>query len=178
MSEQWMKDGRLDPERVIPALRSFLGMLIRSCRLELRAELNARPADAPEDVENPDIVVNFEGRDAGLLLERQAELLRAVEYLTWQWLRLAPRDHERVRFDCENWREGRLVELKLAAQTAAERVKQSRTEFRFSPMNARERRILHMALKGDPGVRTASEGQGEGRAVVIYPVPERSQPPS
>lgn len=175
MSEQWVRDGRLDTEAVIPALRSFLGLLVRAGGFELRADISPRAADAPEDVENPDLIVNFQGRDAELLLERQAELLRAIEYLAVHWLRLDPRDYDRIRFDCQDYRAGRLAELKLAAQTAAARVKQSRMPFRFSPMNPRERRVLHLALKDEPGVRTASEGEGDQRAVVIHPVPEGSQ---
>jgi predicted RNA-binding protein Jag len=36
-------------------------------------------------------------------------------------------------------------------------------------MSARERRILHLVLKEEAGVRTASEGVGEDRQVVVYP---------
>lgn len=175
MTEEWLKDGKLDAERLIPALRSFLGLLVREGGFELRAEIAPRPADAPADVENPDIIVNLQGRDAELLLQRQGELLRAVEYLAVHWLRLDPAHYDRLRFDCEGYRESRLAELKLAAETAAARVKQTRLPFRFSPMNARERRVLHLALRDDPAVRTMSEGEGPARAVVIHPVPEGSQ---
>jgi spoIIIJ-associated protein len=171
MTDEWLKDGRLDAERVVPALRSFLGLLVRECGFDLRAEIAPRPPDAPEDVENPDLVVNFEGRDSELLLQRQAELLRAIEYLAVHWLKLDPAHYDRLRFDCQGYRESRLAELKLAAETAAARVKQTRVPFRFSPMNARERRVLHLALRNDPAVKTASEGQGPDRAVVIHPVP-------
>jgi len=80
MTDEWLKDGRLDAERVVPALRSFIGLLVREGGFDLRAEIAPRPPDAPEDVENPDLVVDFQGRDAELLLQRQAELLRAIEY--------------------------------------------------------------------------------------------------
>lgn len=169
MSERWLKEGQLDTEAVIPALRSFLGLLVREGGFELRAEIEPRPVPASDDVENPDLIVNFQGRDSELLLARQAELLRAIEYLAVRWLGLDPQHHDRIRFDCQDYRAGRIAELKLAAETAAARVKQSRTPFRFNPMGARERRILHLALKNDPGVRTLSEGEGEQRAVVIYP---------
>jgi predicted RNA-binding protein Jag len=36
-------------------------------------------------------------------------------------------------------------------------------------MASRERRILHLVLKDEPGVRTSSEGVGEERQVVVYP---------
>ena len=168
-SSQWVREGQLDRQALIPALQSFLGLLIRSGRFELRADIQARPADAPPDVEEPDLTVDFHGRDAELLLERHGELLRAIEHVALRWLRLEPRYYDHLRFDCEGYRAARIGELKLAAQAAAERVKQSRAPFRFSPMEARERRVLHLALKDSPGVRTTSEGEGDFRAVVIYP---------
>ncbi|MFB3154368.1 MAG: hypothetical protein ACE10I_07840, partial [Candidatus Acidiferrales bacterium] len=72
MSEQWMKDGRLDPEALVPALRSFLGLVIRATGLEVRAEVRARAGEDAAGTEAPDITVDFHGRDADLLLERRA----------------------------------------------------------------------------------------------------------
>jgi predicted RNA-binding protein Jag len=37
-------------------------------------------------------------------------------------------------------------------------------------MASRERRILHLVLKNEPGVRTSSEGAGKDRQVVVFPV--------
>ncbi|MBI2955997.1 MAG: single-stranded DNA-binding protein [Acidobacteria bacterium] len=166
---QWLREGRLDPDAVIPALRSFLGLLIRAGQFELRAEITAPPPEAADDIENAELVVDFHGPDAPLLTARQGELLRAIEHVALRWLRLDPRYYDHIRFDCEGYRAGRLAELRLAAETAAERVRLSRAPFRFQPMTPRERRIIHLALKDAPGVRTASEGEGDLRAVVIYP---------
>ena len=175
----WLKpDGTLDRDALLPALRDLIGLLVRSCHFELKAELRVRRPDAPPDVENPEIIVNFHGRDSDLLLQRGGELLRAIEYVALRWLRVEPRFYDHVRFDCNDSKAARIEELKLAAVTAAERVKRSGTPFRFNPMNARERRIIHVALKEDTGVRTASEGEGELRSVVIYPAtPQTAAPP-
>ena len=166
---RWIRDGALDRAAIIPALRSFIGLLVRSCRFDLKAEIRVRRPEAPPDVENPDIIVNFHGRDAELVLQRGGELLRAIEYLTLRWLRLEPHYYDQLRFDCNDYKATRIEELKLAARTAAERVKRSGEPFRFNPMDARERRIIHLALKDDPGVRTTSEGEGNFRSVVICP---------
>jgi spoIIIJ-associated protein len=55
------------------------------------------------------------------------------------------------------------------AQKAAERVKSSKVPFIFDPMSAQDRRIIHMAVVDDPGVRTESEGEGQMRRVKIVP---------
>lgn len=164
----WIRDGQLDAEQLIPALETFLRDLLKATPFDLRAQIRRRPTEQAE-VENIEIVVELDGPDADLLLERRGELLWALEDITLRWLRLAPGYHDHIRFDCRDYRAGRVAELKLAAQTAAERVRNGRTPFRFQPMNARERRIVHLALKDEPGVRTASEGERSARAVVVYP---------
>ncbi|MFQ5817516.1 MAG: protein jag [Terriglobia bacterium] len=175
----WLKpDGSLDREALIPRLRDFIGLLVRFCRFELKAEIRVRRPDAPPDVENPEIIVNFHGRDTALLLQRGGQLLRAIEYLTLRCLHLEPRCYDRLRFDCNDSKAIRIEELKLAATTAAERVKRSGAPFRFNPMDARERRIIHLVLRDDASVRTTSEGEGLLRSVVIYPAPPGGASPA
>jgi len=62
-----------------------------------------------------------------------------------------------------------LVARLRLARVAAERVLSSHQPFRLNPMSSRERRIVHLALKEMPGVRTESVGLGEERQVVIHP---------
>lgn len=176
---RWVKpDGQLDRDGLVAALRNAIGQLVRACRFELKAEIRVRRPEAPPDVENPEVIVNFHGRDANLLLERGGQLLHAVEYILLRWVRLEPRYYDRVRFDCNDSRAARIEELKLAAATAAERVERSGEPFRFNPMNARERRIIHLVLRDRPGIRTTSEGEGLFRSVVVYPAaPEQGKPP-
>ncbi len=157
-----------DPAVLVPALKNFVGQLVRAARFDLRAWIGAQSARL-EGGDRAEIVVDFSGRDAALLLERHAELLQAIEHVTLRCLRLDPRDFDRVQFDCEGYRAGRIAELRLAAAAAAERVRATRAPYRFNPMESRERRVLHLALKDAPGVRSASEGEGDHRAVVIYP---------
>jgi spoIIIJ-associated protein len=129
-----------------------------------------------EDFETPDIVVKFSGRDVDVLLSNRAELLLALEHVTMEMLRLPSEDHSRISFDANDYRLLRIEELRLSAQTAAEKVKRTGAPFRFNPMNSRERRVIHLALRNEPEVRSESLGSGPQRQVVVYPAGMASLP--
>lgn len=158
---------RLDRERVVAELKRFLDLAIREMNLAVEWEISSPESGArPEDT---DVVVTFRGADQDLLLERNAELLLALEHIAHRWLRLDPRLHDRVRLDSGDYRATRLAELKLSARVAAQRVRETGQPHRFNPMSSRERRVIHLELNGAPGVRTVSEGTGDHRQLVIYP---------
>jgi len=158
----------LDRERASGELKRFLDSALRETTLALTYEIVLQAGDG-SSASGGDLVIAFQGPDQDSLLERNAELLLALEHLAHRWLRLDPRLHDRVRFDCGDYRTARLDELKLSARVAAQRVRETGQPFRFNPMSPRERRIIHLELTGAAGVRTASEGSGDRRQLVIYP---------
>src|SRR5579863_1634520 len=165
-----VRDGKVDREAAAAEIRRCLDTIFRTGRFHLSYRVDIAPQLGADDLETAEIVVNFDGPDKPLLLERNGDLLKALEHIAVRWLRLEPQLHNRVRFDCGNFRAARITELKLSAEVAAERVRETHEPFRFQPMVARDRRIVHLALKDQPGVRTTSEGDGEMRQVVIFPV--------
>ncbi len=162
-------DGRLDREAASSALRHCLDELLSKTHMDLNYEIRLEDSSAGAGYEHPEISVIFSGRDHEILLERNAELLQALEYIALRWIRLDPQLYDRVRFDAADYRALRIEELRLSAHVAAERVRETRSPFRFNPMSSRERRIVHLALKDEAGIRTASEGEGDERQVVIFP---------
>ena len=169
MPASFVRDGRLDREAAAAEIRRCLDTILRGAHFHLNYRVDIAPTLEAEDLETAEIAVNFDGPDKPLLLERNGDLLKALEHIAVRWLRLEPQLHNRVRFDCGNFRASRIAELRLSAEVAAERVRQTREAFRFQPMAARDRRIIHLALKDQPGVRTGSEGEGDMRQVVIFP---------
>jgi spoIIIJ-associated protein len=165
-------EARLDRERAAPELQRFLDVAVREMGMEIAFEISTPPTvdGAPDE---QDIVVAFQGADQDLLLEHNAELLLAFEHIGHRWLRLDPRLHDRVRFDCAEYRASRLEELKLSARVAAQRVRETGQAFRFNPMSPRERRLIHLELTGAQGVRTVSEGVGDRRQLVVYPASKK-----
>jgi spoIIIJ-associated protein len=129
-----------------------------------------------EDFETPDVTVRFTGADVDLLLSNRAELLLALEHATMEMLRLASEDHSRISFDANDYRLLRIEELRLSATAAADKVKRTGQPFRFNPMNSRERRVIHLALRGETAVRSESAGSGPARQVIVYPAGMASIP--
>ncbi|HVA62345.1 MAG TPA: R3H domain-containing nucleic acid-binding protein [Terriglobales bacterium] len=149
--------------RLGPRLREFLDAVLREGKFELSYRLLAPP---PEP-EGPELVVDFAGEDTDLLLADDGELLRALEYLAFETLRLGPDEHHRLVFDCQGRRALRLEELRTLARMAAERVLKTGLPYEFAPMNSRDRRTVHMALADHAELSSESEGVGRDRHIVV-----------
>lgn len=160
------------PDKVAAATRinEFLTGVIATSGLRVKYRIMVDPPLPQErDWERPEILVEFIGPDSSLLLERGGELLRALELLALEMLRLPGNEHEKICFDCMNRRAMRLDELRMAAGVAADKVRKTGTPYQFAPMSSRERRILHLALRDEVDLRTESAGEGLRRCVVVYP---------
>ncbi len=136
-------------------------------RLKYRITAGAGAMD-PDGFERRDIYVECKGPDADLLLQNDGELLRSLEHVAAKMLRLEPDDHDRVSFDANGFKASRSRALREAAEEAIDEVEETGEPYRFSPMNSRERRMLHLFLR-DSGLQTASSGEGPRRHVVLYP---------
>ena len=168
MPQNLIKDGHLDREATAEALRQFLETTVRAAGFQLKVTVWAAAPDGVAGSE-PEVIADLDGKDKELLLERGAELLKALEHLAHRALRLDPAFHEKIHLDSGGYRALRFEELRMTARVAAERVQSSKQPFRLNPMSSRERRIVHLTLKELPGVRTESVGAGEERQVVIHP---------
>src|SRR5690349_2994450 len=119
---------------------AFLRSVVANAELRFNYRITENPTVAEDsDWEKPEIMVDLSGPDSDLLLDRGAELLRSLEHLVLEMLRVPGQEHERVTFDCMNYRAMRLEELTMAADVAAERVRKTGTPYEFSPMSSRER---------------------------------------
>jgi spoIIIJ-associated protein len=151
-------------------INEFLRAVITHGGLRIKYRITVDPV-LPEnrDWERPEIVVDLAGPDSPLLLDRGGELLRALELLALEILRLPSGEHEKISFDCQNQRSLRLEELRMLATVAAEKVRQTGAPYQFAPMSSRERRMVHLALREQTDLRTESDGEGPRRSVVVYP---------
>ncbi len=147
----------------------LLNTVIKEGNLHLKYRIMVDPPQPHKEFTAPEILVELSGPDSSLLLERNAELLRSLEFVCIEMLRLTPDEHDKLQFDSMGYRATRLDELKMAAQHAAAKVRDSGMPYSFAPMSSRERRIVHIALRGEEDLRTESAGEAGGRHVVLYP---------
>lgn len=115
------------------------------------------------------IYVEFATGHTGLLIGQKGETIDAVQYL----INVAIyKDHpfvKRIVVDTEGYRQRRVEAIQGMAHRTARRALREKRRLSLPPMSAAERRVVHLYLKANPGVSTASEGQDEDRRVVISP---------
>ena len=178
MSQQENATGNAEMQAMETRLRAFLDALIEAAGLHLDYELAPTPAPLRELAELPARMVAFSGADSGLLLAENAELLRSIEILAVEALRLRGGEHDPFLFDCQGHRLLRVQELNGLAEMAAERVRGSGAPYAFAPMHARDRRIVHLALKKFSGISSESEGEGAQRHIVVRSLTASSKSPA
>lgn len=160
-------------------IAQFISNLNKLGGLRLKYRITAGDgARDPQGLEARVIYVELGGPDVPLVTQHNGELLRALETLTVQMLRLDHHEHDLISFDAGNFKALRAQELRLAAETAAEKVRSTGVPYAFPPMNSRERRLLHLAFKELEGVETASSGEGLNRFLAVYPAGKTNLPVS
>ncbi len=124
--------------------------------------------DLNEDEES--LRINLKMNDAGFLIGSNGDNLRELEFLLRAILQ-RQNYGKKIFLDINNYRRIREDNLKDLAKEMAHKVILSKKSFALPPMNAYERRIIHMELATNPDIVTESEGEGPDRHLVVKPYP-------
>lgn len=141
-------------------------------RETVRAVAEAGGLDVEAEVEESEraVVVRLRGPDVAFFLgpEGRGEVLRATEHLL-QRLHGAALQPRPLRLTCEGFRERRDEALAEEARRLAAAVRADGQPREMEPLNAYERRIVHVSLQSEAGVTTYSVGEGSARRVTVAP---------
>jgi len=114
------------------------------------------------------VSVEVTGGDPGKIIGREGRTLQAIEFLANTVIaKEGPAQGLRVSVDAAGYRRRHEERLLESARRAAARVRKSGEELELDPMNAADRRIIHIALREDPYVMTESVGEGRERRIVV-----------
>lgn len=116
-----------------------------------------------------EIILDIVGGDLGLLIGRHGRTLDSMQVLVSAITNRKLGFRYPVLVDVEGYRNRRREKLEEIASRAAERVARQGAPVKLRPMSALERRVVHMCLRDDARVATASDGEDPFRAVVISP---------
>lgn len=116
-----------------------------------------------------EITLNIEGDNLGLIIGRRGETLDALQLIVAIAANRSLGDGARIILDAEDYRRRHEDSLHEMALEYAADAKKRGQEVVIPDLKAYERRIVHMALRDDPGVETYSEGEGRDRILVISP---------
>lgn len=120
-----------------------------------------------EDSDDCDVAFEIEGEDSGLLIGRRGETLQALQFLVNVVINKKMDRPAYITIDVEGYRERQQDALRDSAERAAESALSSGESQTLQPMNASDRRIIHLTLADHPDVETQSRGQGDQRRVVV-----------
>lgn len=126
---------------------------------------------AVEEYEGDDgeIILDAVNGDLAVLIGRHGRTLDSLQALVSAIVNRKLGFRYPVIIDIEGYRHRRRQKLEDMARRMADRVAKQRTPARMRPMNAYERRVVHVALRSDQRVTTQSEGEDPYRQVVIKP---------
>jgi spoIIIJ-associated protein len=132
----------------------------------LRMDLNF-PVKIEETEEA--VTLNIKGDGSGLLIGKGGQTLDAIQYVLNKAASKSGKDKRMIVLDTEDYRDRRDEYLLALATKLGEKVKRTKKPLTINHMSARDRRVIHLALKNDGTLATKSRGEGAYRKIVIMP---------
>ena len=114
------------------------------------------------------VLLDVKTEDSGRLIGRQGQTLSDLQYITNRMLFQQDPAAPKVMVDVGGYRAQAREALVKKAKEAAEKVRRWGDVVELEPLNAFDRRIIHQALKDDPGIETHSvEVEGTDRKAIL-----------
>ena len=119
------------------------------------------------DGDEGELILDVNDGDLAVLIGRHGWTLDALQMVLSSLMSSRTKFHYPIVVDVESYKSRRKSKLQSVAHSAAERAVRQGSNVMLSPMNAYERRIVHLALVDDARVATFSEGEEPNRRVVV-----------
>jgi spoIIIJ-associated protein len=134
-------------------------------------DLLAFPATVEEHTMEEGVLLDVKTEDSGRLIGRQGQTLSDLQYITNRLLFQQDPSAPKAMVDVSGYRAQAREALVKKAKEAAEKVRRWGDVVELEPLSAFDRRIIHQALKDDPGIETHSvEVEGtEKKAILLRP---------
>lgn len=116
-----------------------------------------------------ELILDITGDDLAILIGRHGRTLDALQFVVSAITVRSMGFRYPVIVDVEGYKSRQREKLESIARSTANKVASQHRSVKMRPMTPYERRIVHIALRDDDRVDTASEGEGSARHVVVVP---------
>lgn len=116
-----------------------------------------------------ELILDITGDNLAVLIGRHGKTLDALQFIVSAITTRVLGFRYPVVVDVEGYKNRQRQKIESLARSAASRADQQHKAIKLRPMTPYERRIVHIALRDDDRVETASEGEGSSRHVVVLP---------
>ncbi len=157
---------RPEHDFVLDRTESVISRLIHMMHLE--AQVSAHYGERDREGRRS-IQVDIRGDDLSVLIGRHSETLNAFQYVASLLVGKEVQDWVQLYVDVEGYRNRREKQLIQMAMRMADQVAKNGKRQALEPMPSGERRIIHIALRDHPDVKTESAGEEPHRKVTIVP---------
>lgn len=120
------------------------------------------------DFAGGNVQCRISGRYEQEIIGPEGRVLDNLQYLVRKMMSRTLPDKMSIDLDAGDFRQRREEELKKIAVELAEQVKEDGKTQSIQALNPSERRVVHVALQEDKGVRSRSVGDGLFKKVLIY----------
>ena len=117
-----------------------------------------------------ELILDITGDDLAVLIGRHGKTLDALQFIISAITVRKIGFRFPVIIDVEGYKNRQRQKLESLARSSANKAASQGRSVKLRPMTPYERRIIHVALRDDVRVDTASEGEGTARHVVVVPV--------
>lgn len=116
-----------------------------------------------------ELILDITGDDLAILIGRHGRTLDALQFVVSAITVRSMGFRYPVIVDVEGYKGRQREKLESIARSTANKAASQHRSVKMRPMTPYERRIVHIALRDDDRVDTASEGEGSARHVVVVP---------
>ena len=116
-----------------------------------------------------ELILDITGDDLAILIGRHGRTLDALQFVVSAITVRSMGFRYPVIVDVEGYKSRPREKLESIARSTANKAASQHRSVKMRPMTPYERRIVHIALRDDDRVDTASEGEGSARHVVVVP---------
>jgi len=141
------------------ALEAILGYLVPTYSVGIRESADRIKLDVRDT------------NDKGLLIGKQGEMIKALEYVVGKISGRSCEDgrEKRINIDVDGYRRRREDKISRLIKDTAKKVRKIKKPISLEPMSASERRMAYIALKREGGVGYDTKIEGNEKRIIITP---------